>query len=259
MTIKTTTITSLCAVLFITISTGCNQTGQRNNSETDNNPTISNLAIADFDSLQYQKFQQFDLYTLTESGEAIDTPFVYVKRDSLSITLRISNDLKKPYIFKNHGDYWHMRRDYNTDKEWHSDELSSENIKTVDFFIKNDTVYEFIQGYDEDSVRYNLVIATKHKNFWFILGAFNLGVPFSDLLFNYVFQLTNSIYDCDIKSRLNDVPWLEDHRVVSQKRIIKGDSTYVFNIVYERLDTKYQTQRPINEEFSDESIGGFFY
>lgn len=85
--------------------------------------------------VEYKTSQNFYFNTMKEGLQAIDTPYVLVNRSPDRIMVRLSNDIDHPYIFTNYGIYWHCK--------WISGALSDSIV--VDRFIKDESVYEYIQ------------------------------------------------------------------------------------------------------------------
>ena len=56
--------------------------------------------------LGFEKFQTFNEFKMKGVGEVKDTPFVYVKYDSLKISVIISNDIDSVIEYIKEGDYW---------------------------------------------------------------------------------------------------------------------------------------------------------
>lgn len=92
------------------------------------------------EGLRYKTFQRFDMPTLKGEMPVADTPFVYVRQTDNLIVVRRSDDVGHPYVIRKHGDYWHCK--------WWSDERGDSLV--VDRFIKNRTVYEYIQRMEPD-------------------------------------------------------------------------------------------------------------
>lgn len=158
--------------------------------------------------IQYNTFQCFDFSSLKGYQTALDTPFVYVRKSDNLIVVRMSNDIEHPYVFTNHGDYWHCK--------WISNERG-EDI-AVDRFINDGNIYEYIQkrisdttvektlvkhdyhlGHDISSKNYLFVEETKY--FLETSSTFSDSVPES---FNRLIQQRNTILHNDSLAESTD-------------------------------------------------------
>lgn len=88
----------------------------------------------------YHTFSWYDIRFLEGHGEAVDTPFVYVRELRDTIVVRVSNDIENPYVIIDHGDYKHCK--------WLGDERGDSVL--VDRFIYKDNFCEYIQRLGHD-------------------------------------------------------------------------------------------------------------
>ena len=54
----------------------------------------------------YKKYQTFNEFKMRGEGVAVDTPFVYVKKEGQKITTRISNNIDSAIVYEKEGKYW---------------------------------------------------------------------------------------------------------------------------------------------------------
>ena len=54
----------------------------------------------------YKKYQTFNEFKMRGEGVAVDTPFVYVKKEGQKITTRISNNIDSAIVYVKEGKYW---------------------------------------------------------------------------------------------------------------------------------------------------------
>lgn len=114
----------------------------------------------------YKKYQCFDNFKMCGIGEVTDTPFVYVMTLPYTMVVRKSDDMTNPYLFHKYGNYWYSPRNRYIYKSKRIT-LSGPNPYKSMKFIRNDTLYDFIQhisdgGNDNSTaVNYDLLIYTK--------------------------------------------------------------------------------------------------
>ncbi len=97
--------------------------------------------------LGFEKFQTFNEFKMKGVGEVKDTPFVYVKYDSLKISVIISNDIDSVIEYIKEGDYWRniINIDFqNLGQEPCMCEDSPPIARTYLRYIKGDTILSLL-------------------------------------------------------------------------------------------------------------------
>lgn len=119
----------------------------------------------------FVKYQTFDEYKMCGIGEAVDTPFVYVKRVDNSILVRTTNMIDTIIQYDNHGSFWYSCRRYGYGDSYmcQCNDWQLGTPRVYHRFFYNDTILEYYEVGDEDNrnlfvktVKDLLIFSVKH-------------------------------------------------------------------------------------------------
>ena len=132
----------LCLFLLLLLS--CN--------ENKTSASYTYIGKNNLDSLLcYDMYQTFDEYSMCGIGDAIQTPFVYVKKSNDLIFVKISNCLDSTIIYRydKKNDFWYNERYL----DWNKHEYSKNDIygpRKYSRYIFNDTIIEIKESFSID-------------------------------------------------------------------------------------------------------------
>lgn len=117
------------------------------------------------DTVNMERYQTFDEYSMLGKGRCVNSPFVYVKKskDSIIVCSSNKNDSIRIYVKIDNG-VWYNHMEFDMWKKKHfvpSKNELSKIARTYDRFFFNDTILEIKTGYISEKAYYQLFIKNK--------------------------------------------------------------------------------------------------
>ena len=134
-----------------------------------------NSHISINDTAKMERYQTFDEHTMSGKGQALHSPFVYVKRwnDSILVFSSNKNDSTRLYI-KLNDEIWYSHMEYEMWKKKHfipSKDKLSKTARTYDRYFFNDTILEVETSYITGKQYHQLYV--KYKNEMYLIRNIN--------------------------------------------------------------------------------------
>jgi hypothetical protein len=135
-------------------------------------PSSINLFV---DTVNMERYQTFDEYSMSGKGRCVNTPFVYVKKnkDSIIVFSSNKNDSIRIYVKMDNG-VWYNHMEFDMWKKNHfvpSKNEFSKIARTYDRYFFNDTILELKTGYISEKTYHQLFI--KNKNHLYCIRDFD--------------------------------------------------------------------------------------
>lgn len=179
------------------------------------------------DSKLYKKYQYFDEFSLEGRGEAVKTPFVFVKRTKNRIVVISSDNIQDSIVYNNEHGLWINRLSYDLANKWPSKE-DTEPPRSYLRFFRNDSIFEYREIYFDKRIVKSIFIKTPTECTYIML------LEKVDVILqkDTIEQILN-IVNCYKKDSTAFVAPIKNMRFpnvryVNKYHIIVGDKEYLF-------------------------------